>query len=53
MIIECLEAHMDLIKEFRSCCILYQFRAKDGNHNWNYWCPALIEAIKNAFVTNN
>lgn len=48
-----LEANMDLIKAFRSHGIKYQFRVKDGNHNWDYWRPALIEAIKNAFVTNN
>ena len=45
-----LEGNMDLIKTFRSRGVRYQFRVKDGNHNWEYWRPALVEAIKNAFI---
>ena len=44
-----LEGNMDLIKVFWSRGMRYQFRVKDGNHNWDYWRPALVEAIKNAF----
>lgn len=47
-----LEGNMDLVKVFRSRGINYQFRVKDGNHNWDYWRPALAEAIKNAFIVN-
>jgi enterochelin esterase-like enzyme len=48
-----LEGNMDLVKVFRSRGIHHQFRVKDGNHNWDYWRPALVEAIKNAFITTN
>ena len=48
-----IDANMDLIRAFRSRGINYQFRVKDGNHNWEYWRPALVEAIKNAFIIAN
>jgi enterochelin esterase-like enzyme len=43
------DANIDLVKAFRSRGIHYQLRVVDGNHNWDYWRPSLVEAIKNAF----
>ena len=44
-----LEGNMDLVKVFRSRGVRHQFRVRDGAHNWDYWRPALVEAILNAF----
>lgn len=43
------DGNIDLIKSFRTKGIQYQLRIRDGNHNWDYWRPAMAEAIKFAF----
>src|SRR5574344_297958 len=47
-----LDANIDMVRAFKSHGIQVQFRVKDVNHNWDYWRPALVEAIKNAFAGN-
>lgn len=43
------DANIDLIRAFRQRGIPYQLRVLDGGHDWNYWRPALINAIKVSF----
>jgi enterochelin esterase-like enzyme len=43
------DANVDLARAFKARGIHYELRIKDGNHNWDYWRPALVEAIKCAF----
>jgi enterochelin esterase-like enzyme len=43
------DANIDMVKALKSHQIPYQLRIKDGAHNWDYWRPAFIETIKNAF----
>lgn len=43
-----LEGNMDLVKAFRTKGISYSMKVSDGEHNWHYVKPALIDAIKRA-----
>lgn len=43
------DANIDLARALKARGIHYELRIKDGNHNWDYWRPALVEAIKYAF----
>lgn len=39
------DANADLISAFRSRQIPYEYRVKGGGHDWNYWRPALRDAL--------
>lgn len=39
------DANIDLISAFRRQGIPYEFRVKGGGHDWNYWRPALRDAL--------
>lgn len=39
------DANIDLIASFRKRNIPYELRVKAGGHDWNYWRPALRDAL--------
>ena len=39
------DANIDLISSFRKQAIPYELRIKAGGHDWNYWRPALHDAL--------
>lgn len=39
------DANIDLIAAFRKRGIPYELRVKAGGHDWNYWRPALRDAL--------
>lgn len=39
------DANIDLISSFRKQAIPYELRIKSGGHDWNYWRPALRDAL--------
>lgn len=39
------DANADLISAFRRRQIPYEYRVKGGGHDWNYWRPALRDAL--------
>lgn len=39
------DANIDLIASFRKRSIPYELRVKAGGHDWNYWRPALRDAL--------
>ncbi len=39
------DANIDLITSFRKRNIPYELRIKGGGHDWNYWRPALHDAL--------
>lgn len=41
--------NIELIQAMRNKGIQYQFRSRDGGHDWRYWNPSLNDIIKNAF----
>ncbi|WP_334167161.1 alpha/beta hydrolase-fold protein [Phocaeicola paurosaccharolyticus] len=41
--------NIELIHAMRNKGIQYQFRSRDGGHDWRYWNPSLNDIIKNAF----
>ena len=41
--------NIELIQAMRNKGIKYQFRSRDGGHDWRYWNPSLNDIIKNAF----
>lgn len=41
-----LEGNMDFVKALRKQGIDYQMRVHSGAHNWDYWAPCLVNALK-------
>ena len=41
--------NIELIQAMRNKGIQYQFRSRDGGHDWRYWNPSLNNIIKRAF----
>lgn len=41
--------NIELIQAMRNKGIQYQFRSRDGGHDWRYWNPSLNDIIKSAF----
>lgn len=40
------EANIDMVQAFRDKGINYQLRVYGGGHDWDYWRPSLIRALK-------
>ncbi len=43
------DMNIELIQAMRKKGIPYQFRSRNGGHDWSYWGPSLNEIIKTAF----
>lgn len=41
--------NMALVEAFRKHDIAYELRVKNGGHDWSYWRPAVVEALKYVF----
>ena len=43
------DMNIQFVQALRDKGIPYQFRSRDGGHDWIYWSTSLNEIIKNAF----
>ena len=40
------EVNIALVQAFRDKKVNYQLRIYGGGHDWNYWRPSLVRALK-------